>query len=103
MINFKIPLLLLTVLPVARAAVAGKIKSDLSVKVDETSGTYTLSSASLHWKFSGSVGASVRDVDYSQGTDDIGAFTSVSFRWQKDVAYAGTIRLPFRVAASTPR
>ena len=92
MINFKIPLLLLTVLPVARAAVAGKIKSDLSVKVDETSGTYTLSSASLHWKFSGSVGASVRDVDYSQGTDDIGAFTSVSFRWQKDVAYAGTIR-----------
>lgn len=92
MINLKIPMLLLAALPVARIAAAGKIKNDLTVKVDENAGTYSISSESLHWKLAGAIGQSMQDVNYSEGTDAIGPYTSVSFKWVKQIPYTGSIR-----------
>lgn len=92
MIHVKMPLFLLACLPAFYASVTGKPRNDLSVSVNEKTGVYTVSSNRLHWKFEGTVGQPVRDVSYSQGSDALGHFRSVSFKWTKEIPYTGSIR-----------
>jgi hypothetical protein len=58
--------------------------SGLSVRVDDKSGNYELTAMRPAWKFSGSIGTSLDDVSTNSGSDALGGYEQIQFKWQRD-------------------
>ena len=67
-------------------------KNFISVDVDQQTGNYSITSNTLHWKFSGTIGQKLSQLKSSKGHDAIGNFQSVFFSWKNKNEYAATIR-----------
>ncbi|HEY4207523.1 MAG TPA: hypothetical protein VGM31_11950, partial [Puia sp.] len=85
-------LLLFTCFTGITTSVWGQPVNDLRVKVDTATGGYVILSTSFHWEFGGSVGQPVHDLHTDAGKDAVGVFKAISFTWQSDNSYVGTIR-----------
>ncbi len=66
--------------------------TDIRVSVEAATGTYTVSSASLHWTFKGSTGKRLSGLIQKRGKDATGAYQSIRFNWESGNYYTGTIR-----------
>jgi hypothetical protein len=64
----------------------------LNVTIEPHSGSYVIAAPEQHWIFKGSIGQPMNDVHFSQGHDSIGWYKAVSFKWQNQINYVGTIR-----------
>ena len=73
-------------------SLSAQTKSDIEVQVNSGTGIYSVSSTSLQWTMSGSIGQPLQNVKRGTGRDAVGAYTSVSFQWQTNNLYQGTIR-----------
>jgi hypothetical protein len=67
-------------------------KNFISVKVDQQTGNYSVSSNTLHWQFAGTIGQKLSEMKSSRGRDAVGDFQSIFFTWKNKNAYAATIR-----------
>jgi len=67
-------------------------KNSISVNVDQRTGNYSVTSNTLQWKFSGTIGQKLSQLKTSKGHDAIGNFQSVFFSWKNKNEYAATIR-----------
>jgi len=70
----------------------GRTSESINVTVEPHSGSYVITSPEQHWIFKGSIGQPMNKVHFSQGHDTIGWYKAVSFKWQNQVSYVGTIR-----------
>lgn len=66
--------------------------TDIQVQLDAATGTYTVSSSSLHWRFRGSTGKKLSGVMHKQGKDLVGDYQAITFNWVSNNEYTGTIR-----------
>jgi hypothetical protein len=64
----------------------------IEASLDAASGRYEVRSAELGLAFAGTLGTSASDVTRAQGSDRLGAYDELSFRWHAPVALAGSIR-----------
>ncbi|KAA9041186.1 hypothetical protein FW778_03890 [Ginsengibacter hankyongi] len=85
-------LLLLFVFTGINLTTSAQQKNDISVKVNAENGNYIISSAGLNWTFGGSVDKPLNNLKSSKGSDAIGAYKSISFKWKSNNNYVGTIR-----------
>ena len=94
--NYGVRILFVLLLPVAlpqvQATVLPPAPSQITVSVDEATGTYKIVVHQPAWTFVGSVGARLSAVTTGQGQDRLGAYQEIGFHWQSDIAYGGTIR-----------
>lgn len=67
-------------------------RTDIAVQVDAQTGNYTVRSPGLNWVLGGSVGKPVTHLTRTKGMDSVGAYTSLSFQWETNNVYVGTIR-----------
>ena len=67
-------------------------KNFISVEVDQQTGNYSITSNTLHWKFSGTIGQKLSQLKFSKGHDAIGNFQSIYFTWKNKNENAATIR-----------
>lgn len=88
----KILLLLLIVFIGMNFSVTAQLKNDITVKVNPKSGSYTITSNDLKWKFGGSIGQPLDDLQLGSGNDAVGAFKSYTFNWKGNIDYVGSIR-----------
>lgn len=82
--------------PAASFAKSENIKSPagISVRLDETSGCYEISSEKTGLKFAGELGTTPSDVTVNRNSDRIGAYREIKFDWQtNDVSFGGSIRI----------
>jgi hypothetical protein len=63
-----------------------------AANVDSTTGNYTVTDDAIGWKLSGSLKQAVTTPVTTSGTDGLGAYTSVSFRWDQDGPLSAEIR-----------
>ncbi|MEY2466310.1 MAG: hypothetical protein QOD03_831 [Verrucomicrobiota bacterium] len=54
---------------------------NLSVRIDETAGTYELASTNPAWVFGGSFQTALTKTNVSRGSDAVGAYQQISFAW----------------------
>ncbi|MDP4285266.1 MAG: hypothetical protein Q8891_12640 [Bacteroidota bacterium] len=87
-----ISLLLLIFFSGMNFSVSAQSKEDISVKVNSKSGSYTITSNDLKWKFSGSIGQPLGDLQFATGSDAVGTFKSYTFNWKSNNDYVGSIR-----------
>lgn len=92
----------------ANAATLASSASGMSVTLQESTGTYAVTSKVPAWTFSGSVGAQVVGVQVRGGKDRLGAYREIAFAWKTDQALKGAIRLYnarplIRFAVTTPQ
>ncbi|ANI89234.1 hypothetical protein A9P82_07985 [Arachidicoccus ginsenosidimutans] len=66
-------------------------EANVEVRVDASSGNYTISSKKLHWTFSGTVGQALQQLQTTTSRDEVGVYESYKFTWNNGL-YAGTIR-----------
>ena len=71
---------------------ADRSSEPLNVTIEALSGSYSINAPAQHWTLKGSIGQPMNDVHFIQGHDSIGSFKAVSFTWQNQVDYIGTIR-----------
>jgi len=83
--------LIISIIIIVGFSYAQKV-SDVSVNVDKKTGEYTISSASLKWKFIGSTGHKISQVSTLKGKDSIGDFSESIFYWNNKVEYKGSIK-----------
>lgn len=76
----------------ARGVPFERTEYPVQVSVDKQTGTYTISSRDPDWTFKGSVGRSLNDLKTTQGMDRIGAYKEITFQWNGDNFYQGSIR-----------
>lgn len=69
-----------------------QIKNDIEVSADARSGEYSVRAASLNWIFRGSVGQPLQDLKSESGTDALGAYKAIRFKWKNNNNYAARIR-----------
>lgn len=84
--------LLLVIFSTFSFSLQAQSKPDISVQVDAKTGRYAVSSSSLQWTMSGSVGKTLSQVKTTKGKDFIGAYTDISFQWESNNLYTGSIR-----------
>src|SRR5665647_46260 len=90
--KIKITLLLSIVFTALNFSVSARPKDDLTVNVNAKTGNYVVKSISLNWTFSGTIGQRLNDLKSINGSDAIGAYKSISFKWKSNNDYVGTIR-----------
>lgn len=84
--------LLVLLFSVMQLSLSAQPKSDINVQVDAKTGNYSVSSARLHWTMSGSIGKALSNIKSTTGKDAIGAYKVISFGWQSNNEYVGSIR-----------
>ncbi len=67
-------------------------KQAIRVTVDAKTGSYAVKSLSLNWTMSGSIGKALIDLKRKKGKDAIGEYNLISFQWESNNLYTGTIR-----------
>ena len=67
-------------------------KSDITVQVDAKTGSYSVASSSLQWTMSGSIGKALSHLKREKGKDAIGEYNVITFGWQSNNEYIGSIR-----------
>ena len=65
---------------------------DISVKVNSSTGEYTITSNLMGWNFTGSINHNLTNVETTNGSDAIGSFTELKFNWNSGNAYSGSIK-----------
>jgi hypothetical protein len=65
----------------------------VSVRLDESSGRYEITSRRPDWKFAGELGRPAKEAEVSRGTDRVGAYQEIRFSWQAAVPLTGSIRV----------
>lgn len=71
--------------------ILGQTSSNISVKVEKT-GEYVITSVPMNWKFAGSIGHVLTDINSLKGHDEIGNFSEIKFKWDSGNAYEGAIK-----------
>jgi hypothetical protein len=81
----------------------------IEASLDAASGRYEVRSAELGLAFAGTLGASASDLSLGHGTDRLGAYDELRFRWRGPAAFAGAVRtypewpvVVFAVTAAEP-
>ena len=69
-----------------------QLKPDINVRVDANTGNYAVTSLSLKWTMSGSIGKALHHLKREKGKDAIGEYTAISFQWESNNLYTGSIR-----------
>jgi hypothetical protein len=77
----------------ALASESTVLRSSLDVRLDEVNGRYEIRFRPLEWTFSGEIGSRVTAVKVSHGTDPVGMFHEISFRWRQGAPFSGSIRV----------
>lgn len=72
--------------------VVAQTNEDITVQVDPATGSYKISSMKLGWTFGGNIGKPVKNVEQKKGKDSVGAYTSLTFQWETNNLYKGSIR-----------
>lgn len=72
--------------------VSDKPMTDISVKVNQQNGDYTITSDNPRWVFRGSIGQALENIKSVEGKDAIGDYKEISFQWKSDNLYTGSIR-----------
>ncbi len=89
-------LLLITAVALAINCSAAKISthSNLSLRIDEKTGAYELSSRHPDWQFAGSLQAPIKNVTTSHGNNAAGDYKQIAFEWKAgETPMSGWIRL----------
>jgi len=76
----------------AHAATVITEPTGVSVSVDPSKGSYTITTTMPSWTFGGSVGHTLTNVAITSGSDNIGSYKEITFNWQGSVARSGGIR-----------
>ncbi|BCM92036.1 hypothetical protein IAD21_03915 [Abditibacteriota bacterium] len=76
-------------LPALGATISG---SGLSVTVNETNGSYSVSAAKSNWKFAGTLGAKLSNLATQTKSDRLGSYQEISFDWKDEDNWHGAIR-----------
>lgn len=87
-----IALALTSFLSFTLSSFAKSANNGITVNVDKQSGNYVITSSTLHWTFSGTIGEKLTTLQKDKGHDAIGNYQSISFKWKSDNEYKGTIR-----------
>lgn len=66
--------------------------SAIKVTVSAANGTYVVSTPLLKGAFIGRIGARLHGLKYLNGKDGIGPYRMISFAWEQDLSYTGSIR-----------
>ena len=66
--------------------------SGVSVEVNKETGEYVINSKPMQWSFKGSVDSKLTDLNTVQGSDELGVFNEISFKWSPNITYKGTIK-----------
>jgi hypothetical protein len=82
-------------LPSASVAKSVRVESTagISVRLDESSGRYEMTTRRPDWKFAGELGGPVKDTSADYGTDRIGAYQEIHFSWRANTPMTGSIRV----------
>ena len=86
---FAVSALLLAIPAYSAVTIVGA--GNIAVTVD-SSGTYSVTVPDLAWSFSGSVGASLTNLQTGSGADGLGGYSEISFDFQTGVARHASIR-----------
>ena len=100
--------LLLASVSKARALTALPPSAGLTVAIDAATGAYTVKASDPAWTFAGTVGGPMTNVTVMEGSDKIGAYREVAFRWQAGGPLKGAIRAYrtrpiFQFSVTTPQ
>ncbi|WP_316812375.1 hypothetical protein [Pedobacter heparinus] len=87
-----VPALLLQTFLMVSFSLQAQPKQDIQVQVDARTGNYSVGSSSLNWTMSGSIGKALHQLKKEKGKDAIGAYTRISFQWESNNLYIGSIR-----------
>ncbi len=82
-------------LPPALVAKSFDVRSavGISVRLDESSGRYEVTSRDPDWKFAGETGEPIQAAGVNRGADRLGAYQEIHFSWLADVPVTGSIRV----------
>lgn len=64
----------------------------IKVTVDKNTGEYSVSAASMHWYFKGTVSHALHNIQTIQANDSIGSYTETSFEWETTIPYKARIK-----------
>ena len=84
--------ILLLIFSVINFSLSARQKPDINVRVDAKTGSYVVTSSSLNWTMSGSIGKTLSHLKREKGKDAIGEYTALSFQWESNNLYVGSIR-----------
>ncbi len=73
-------------------SIKAQINSGISVKVDNITGRYIVTSKLMNWNFAGSTGHKLTGIRNRKGIDEIGSYKEISFDWNAGAAYEGKIK-----------
>jgi hypothetical protein len=90
--KIKIQILFLVLFAGIQNTANAQQKNDITVKVDPSSGSYTIISSDPAWTFGGTTGQPLHDFKSITGTDAIGQYQAASFSWKSNIQYSGMIR-----------
>jgi hypothetical protein len=82
-------------LPSVSVAKSVRVESaaGISVRLDESSGRYEITSRRPDWKFAGELGRPAKAAGVNRDVDRIGAYQEIHFSWQADVPLTSSIRV----------
>jgi len=73
-------------------SISAQAKTNISVQVDPKTGNYSIGASSLGWTMSGSIGQPLKNLKKNKGSDSIGEYNVLSFEWEGNYSYMGSIR-----------
>src|SRR6187402_750427 len=86
------PFLLTIIISALSLSISAQSKTNINVQVDPKTGNYSISASSLEWTMSGSIGQPLKNLKKNRGSDSIGDYNALSFEWEGNYRYIGSIR-----------